>query len=100
MGPPIVLQHGIFTSSSNWVSRGDLSPAFLLVNAGYDVWLTNSRGNSLSKTHIRWDATNDKEFWDFSWDEMGKYDTPASIDYIIGLTGFSKISRGAPTCSM
>ena len=26
-------------------------------------------------------------FWDFSWDEMAKYDFPANINYVLGWTG-------------
>ena len=34
----------------------------------------------------------DSQFWDFDYDEMGKYDLPAEIDYIINITGQSKIT--------
>lgn len=27
------------------------------------------------------------EYWDFSWHEMGKYDVPAVVDYILDTTG-------------
>ena len=58
----------MFDSSDGWVCRGDLSPAFILVDAGYDVWLPNSRGNRYSRTHTRLDPNAGEEFWKFSWD--------------------------------
>ena len=62
----------------------DIAPAFTAVRAGYDVWLNNSRGNSFSRRHINLDPDSDNEaFWSFGWEEMGKYDVPAVIDYIL-----------------
>jgi len=52
---------------------------------GYDVWLTNSRGNMFSKRH-RTLSTNSKEFWDFSFGEMGLHDVPANVGYILNQT--------------
>lgn len=34
---------------------------------------------------------DDVEFWDFSWDEMGKFDLPAMIDQILLMTSAEKI---------
>ena len=34
---------------------------------------------------------NRRKFWEFSWDEMAKYDLPATIDYITGVTNASQI---------
>ena len=65
--PVIFLQHGIFGTAENWTSNSDLSPAFLLAKAGYDVWLGNSRGSKYSRSHLEFDPNTDGEFWDFSW---------------------------------
>jgi len=54
-----------------------------LANQGYDVWVGNSRGNFYSSPLIN---TRVKSFWDFSFDEMAKYDLPAAFEYIFNLT--------------
>lgn len=55
---------------------------FELAKRGYDVWLANSRGNIYSRNHTTLDPDHDSKFWDFTYDEMIKYDLPATIDYI------------------
>ena len=63
------------------------SIGFILADKGYDVWFGNSRGNIHSLKHIKYDHEKDlKEFWDFSFEEIGLYDLPAKIDFIINLT--------------
>lgn len=37
-------------------------------------------------------ASNDSKFWDFSWHEIGIYDVPATIDYILKLTNQTKLA--------
>ncbi|CAB0019808.1 unnamed protein product [Nesidiocoris tenuis] len=85
---PIILQHGIFATSASWVisdpSRG---LGFVLADSGFDVWLPNSRGNTYSKKHVKWDPDVDKkEFYNYSFHEMGYYDLPAVIDFILEKT--------------
>jgi hypothetical protein len=58
----------------------------LMTAAGYELWLTNSRGNRYSFEHETL-TTKDKEFWNFSFHEMGIYDQPAHVSYITKLTG-------------
>ncbi|KMQ93564.1 lipase 3-like protein [Lasius niger] len=64
--------------------------AYVLCDNGYDVWLPNARGNTYSKGHKHY-STKDREYWDFSWHEIGYYDLPATIDYILKKTGHSKL---------
>jgi len=65
---------------------GDESASYRLAEEGYDVWLGNIRGTSYSHRHVNMSA-DESAFWDFSWDEMGRYDAPAMVDYILGATG-------------
>ena len=75
-----------------WVfNEPNVAPAFVLARKGYDVWLGNNRGNRFSQKHSTLNPKQ-KLFWQFDWEEMGTYDTPAVIDYILNLTNQSKIS--------
>ncbi|XP_011688915.1 PREDICTED: lipase 1-like, partial [Wasmannia auropunctata] len=82
----VFFQHGTMISSDFWVLFGpDRDLAFLLVDQGYDVWLGNIRGNSYSRSHIKM-SPRDKDFWQFSYHEMGTKDLPAMIDYVLNYT--------------
>ncbi|CAK9799472.1 Lipase 3 [Anthophora quadrimaculata] len=88
--PTIYLQHGIIGSSADWILNAiqgnENSLAFLLADAGYDVWLGNIRGNTYSRGHVSL-STDDLMYWNFSWHEVGIYDLPAMINYIVNMTG-------------
>ena len=66
---PVLLQHGVFDSAYGWIMNyADNSPAFILAEQGYDVWLGNSRGNTYSRDHIELNPDQDaKDFWAFDW---------------------------------
>ncbi|KAJ9595450.1 hypothetical protein L9F63_013361, partial [Diploptera punctata] len=85
--PVAFLQHGLLCSSADWVILGPQKAlGYLLADAGYDVWMGNARGNTYSKNHTTL-STSYSKFWDFSWHEMGVYDLPAVLDYILSKTG-------------
>uniref|UniRef100_A0A182QHI7 Lipase n=1 Tax=Anopheles farauti TaxID=69004 RepID=A0A182QHI7_9DIPT len=84
---PMLLVHGLLGSSADFLIIGpNNSLAYLLADRDYDVWLADMRGNRYSKRHTRLQS-NDPDYWDFSWHEMGYYDLPAAIDYILRRTG-------------
>ncbi|CAL7948812.1 unnamed protein product [Xylocopa violacea] len=91
-GPiPVLIHHGLLSSSADWVLLGPKKAlAYILCDNNYDVWLGNARGNAYSKKHKQY-TTKDKEFWDFSWHEVGYYDVPATIDYILSHTGHTEL---------
>ncbi|KAM3965933.1 lipase 1 [Aphomia sociella] len=86
----VIIVHGLLGSSLDFVIMGpDRSLAFILADAGYDVWLANLRGN-LHTTHQTLHRNN-TEFWAYSFHEHGKLDAPALIDKVLDVTGLSKI---------
>lgn len=83
----VLLQHGLFASSADWIMNGPgKGLAYVLADAGYDVWMSNIRGNRYSKDHV-WFKTNSQAYWDFSWHEVALHDVPAVIDYILKTKG-------------
>ena len=90
MKNPVFLMHGLLGSSSNFVVTGrDIGLAYLLADNGHDVWMGNARGNRHSTLSLKY-STESKEFWDFSWHEIGFFDLPAMIDYMLQITGASE----------
>lgn len=76
--PAVLLQHGLFSDSVMWVTHKEKSLAFVLARNGYDVWLGNNRGSLFSRNNIHYDPIkNYREYHDYSFYELGKYDLPA-----------------------
>eukprot|EP01120_Amphizonella_sp_Union-15-10_P013201 TRINITY_DN609_c0_g1_i4.p1 TRINITY_DN609_c0_g1~~TRINITY_DN609_c0_g1_i4.p1 ORF type:complete len:389 (+),score=56.47 TRINITY_DN609_c0_g1_i4:81-1247(+) len=89
---PVLIQHGLTDSSVGFCLNSPTeSLPYILADLGYDVWLGNNRGNGVSMTNINY-TPDQAEFWDFSWDEMALYDFPSQINYVLRVTGQSKLS--------
>jgi len=92
--PVVLLQHGVLCDSSMWVvGPADFSLGFILANAGFDVWMGNYRGNRYAMKHSSFMMNPDlnPKFWDYSFDEHGKYDIPAMVDYALTTSGQSQL---------
>ncbi|XP_043796542.1 lipase 3-like [Apis laboriosa] len=89
--PAVLLIHGVFDCSATWLIPGPgKGLGFLLADLGYDVWMINVRGNRYARRHLDMNIS-DKNYWNFSWHEIGVYDIPATIDYILKKTKKEKI---------
>ena len=67
---PVYMQHGLCDHGGTWIFNNEsLSLAYQLVDRGYDVWLTNSRGTVHSQGHTKY-RTNSKNFWNFTLNEL------------------------------
>ncbi|KAF8361950.1 hypothetical protein PRIPAC_88873, partial [Pristionchus pacificus] len=86
----VLVQPGLLMDSACFVSNGPKgSLAFLLSDAGHDVWLGNTRGGHYSD-HTKL-SRKDGKFWDFSWEDLAAHEIPSIIDYILKETGRDKL---------
>lgn len=87
-----MLQHGLLDSSFSFIlNLPNESLAYIMADEGYDVWVTNNRGNRYSKEHKDWIPSDDIRFWDFTWDQFAEFDLPANVEYIKSNTKKEKI---------
>jgi lysosomal acid lipase/cholesteryl ester hydrolase len=82
--PVVLILHGLMMASDAWVCRRD-SLAFHMVDAGYDVWLADMRGNRYS-CHHRFLSPESNAYWAFCLDDIARLDVPVLIDYILATT--------------
>lgn len=91
-GPPVLVMHGLLQSAGGWLDADGASLGAQLAASGRDLWLGNARGCQHSRRHAWLRPDTDSLFWRFSGDEIGRYDLPALIDYILDSTGASKLN--------
>ena len=91
--PALLLQHGLLGSSADFVLNGpEESLAFVLADAGFDVFLANSRGNEYGRGGVAGGGATSAYFWQWSWDEMAAFDLPAAVAAVLHLSGQSSLS--------
>lgn len=92
--PVVLLVHGMLDSGDAWIlNTKEKSIGFILVDAGYDVWMANTRGNKYSTNHTTLDPSKDWEYWDHSLTtDVAKYDMPAFIDHILDKTNVQNMT--------
>ncbi|KAJ1525554.1 hypothetical protein ONE63_010359 [Megalurothrips usitatus] len=82
----VFIMHGLLSSSTDWCAPpANRAIPYLLSNCCYDVWLGNARGTTESRDAGKY-SPDDGRYWDFTWHEIGVYDVPASIDFILNFT--------------
>ena len=50
----------------------------------------NVRGSIYSREHVKY-KPREYKFWEWTWDEMAKYDLPAFLDYVTNHTQEEKV---------
>lgn len=87
---PVFLMHGLFATSADYVMTGNKKAlAYLLADNNYDVWMGNSRGNRHASVNLKTADLN--TLWDFSFNEIGKFDLPTMIDFVLACTNQTKL---------
>nr|XP_023019895.1 lipase 3-like [Leptinotarsa decemlineata] len=79
--PSIFLMHGVQGTSAIYLGLGKNSLAFLLYEAGYDVWLGNYRGTEYSEEHETMNTTQ-REYWDYSVQDIALEDIPTMLQLV------------------
>lgn len=86
---PMLLVHGMFSDPTDFFSRTDETTPALpvqLAMAGYDVWIGCTRGRSNTLDHATIDQTDAEgkfNYWNFSFEEVGREDINSMVDNII-----------------
>lgn len=90
-GKPVFLLHGlVVTAESFIINQCAKSPAFILADNGYDVWLGNLRGNHISSKHEKMSNEHD-DYWDFTFEDFIDYDFKSFVTFIKSSTNSNKI---------
>lgn len=97
------LMHGLFRNSSDFLATGPkIALAYFLSDHGYDVWMGNARGTKYSYEHNVLKSSS-KDFWKFSFHEIGLFDVSAMLDFVLDYTKEEKsfyIGHSQGTCSL
>ncbi|CAM8945428.1 unnamed protein product [Rhodiola kirilowii] len=85
--PPVFVQHGVLVDGMTWFfNPPHQNLPLILADRGFDVWIANTRGTRFSRRHRTLDPTQ-REYWNWSWDEIVTYDLPAAFEFVHRQTG-------------
>jgi len=94
---PMLIQHPMGNDAANWlyfymfVDPASNAIPLRLYDDGFDVWFANNRGTRYSTKHDTYDYKS-KEYWDFTWYDVGNGDNITEIDYLYDLSGEQKVN--------
>ena len=105
---PILCMHGMGGNASQFIvtsddgylknsmdenmSDTDNNLSFFLSKRGYDVWVGNMRGSRYGLKHINPKySLESEEFWNFTMDDVVKYDLTAFIEHIRTVTSYENV---------
>lgn len=90
--PVVFIQHGFTQSAEGWlINDKQNSLTVKLVEAGFDVWLGNTRGTKYSLENDFHDISSQK-YWEFSFQQMAHFDVPAHLKYVLAHTGADRLT--------
>lgn len=88
----VFLMHGLFRNSADYIATGpEIALPYLLSDHGFDCYLGNARGSKFCTKHET-HSYDSKDFWNFSWEEIGLYDLPAMLELAIDKSGSPKVN--------
>ncbi|KAJ7524947.1 hypothetical protein O6H91_17G028900 [Diphasiastrum complanatum] len=98
---PVFMYHGIMQGGDVWLLNSPSeSLAFLLADSGHDVFIGNTRSSNFSYGHKTY-SRSDKEFWDWTWDDLVDHDLPSMLQFVHDQTNetllFVGFSQGTMT---
>ncbi|KAG6553605.1 hypothetical protein Mapa_004519 [Marchantia paleacea] len=83
---PVFLYHGMLSGGESWLlNERDNSLPLILADAGYDVWIGNTRTTDFSYGHTS-ASREDQEFWDWSTDDLVAHDLPIMLQLVYAST--------------
>eukprot|EP01116_Phalansterium_solitarium_P006509 TRINITY_DN18834_c0_g1_i1.p2 TRINITY_DN18834_c0_g1~~TRINITY_DN18834_c0_g1_i1.p2 ORF type:complete len:391 (+),score=140.83 TRINITY_DN18834_c0_g1_i1:88-1260(+) len=90
--PVAFLQHGLLDSATTWVMNNpNESLAYILADAGFDVYVGNARGNTYSLDNVNYPIKS-KALWDLvDFDNMISIDAPVMIQNALRISQQEKL---------
>ena len=64
----------------------DIPVPFKLLDEGHDLWYIYNRGGTYSQKHDSM-SVYDADFWNFNFEQIGRYDVKAAMDFVYTKTG-------------